>query len=399
MHLTTSSRRHIVGALAAALVLPLAVSAGTASAAPTPTTPTPTPTTTAATTTTATPTTTPTTTSSSAKPAAVTPAALITSTATLNHIEAPVLGQFDVFINSPAMGRVIKAHVLAPPGYDRGLNAAATYPTYYLLDGLRAPTTSSDWVNQGGAVPFFRDKNALVVMSVGGGGSFFQNWAATDPGLLAANHDPANSSLNWETFLTHELPSIIETTTLGPFGPTIGGNGSRAVGGLSMGGFSAFDFAAKHPGLYRAAASFSGFPDTQTYGIPQFLYYVLSQEIGVTNPDDMWGRPDGALWPANNPTTLIQSLKNQGISLYMSAGTGLNGAFDAPLGFGGLSAEFVGAILEVVANYSSQSFNISAVNRGLPVTLDLLNPGIHSWPYWNIQMKQSWPQIAAAIGA
>lgn len=412
MHLTPSRRRRIVGACAAALVLPLAVTAGTASAAPAlPTPPAPPPVTLAV----------PGVATLSMKPGAVpavTAPALAPAVADphgakiVGIAERPSPGQFDVAIWSPAMNRNILVHVLAPPGYDRAKNPAVTYPVVYLLDGLRAPNTTSDWVNQGGAVDFFKDKNALVVMSVGGGGSFFQNWAANDPALLALNNDPylnpgpQASKLGWETFLTNELPGVIEAPAGSPAIKgfvNIGGNQNRAIAGLSMGGYSAFNLAAKHPGMYEVAASYSGFPDSQAPGLPEFLQYVLSQQIGVTNPDNLWGPSTNPLWTVNNPAgqANIASLKSQvaqGLSLYMSAGTGLHGAHDAPLGFGGLSSEFVGSILEVVANYSSQSFNQVATLNNLPIaTVDLSRPGIHSWGYWNDQLKYSWPQIAKAI--
>lgn len=412
MHLTPSRRRRIVGACAAAFVLPLAVTAGTASAAPAlPTPPAPPPITLAV----------PGVVTLSAKPGAV-PAVTAPAPGSVpaNPQGAKIVGiagrpspgQFDVAIWSPAMNRNTLVHVLAPPGYDPAKTPSTTYPVVYLLDGLRAPNFTSDWVNQGGAVDFFRNKNALVVMSVGGGGSFFQNWATNDPALLALNHDsnlnpgPQADTLGWETFLTKELPGVIEAPAGSPAikgFPSIGGNQNRAVAGLSMGGFSAFNLAAKHPGLYEAAASYSGFPDSQAPGLPEFLQYVLSQQIGVTNPDDLWGPSTNPLWTENNPAgqANIASLKSQvaqGLSLYMSAGTGLHGAHDDALGFGGLSSSFVGSILEVVSNYSSQSFNQVATLNNLPIAkVDLTRPGIHSWGYWNDQLNYSWPQIAKAI--
>jgi S-formylglutathione hydrolase FrmB len=168
MHLTPSRRRRIVGACAAALVLPLAVTAGTASAAPAlPTPPAPPAVTLAV----------PGVVTLSMKPGAV-PAVVAPALGSVpadphgakivGIAERPSPGQFDVAIWSPTMNRNILVHVLAPPGYDRAKTPAVTYPVVYLLDGLRAPNTTSDWVDKGGAVDFFKNKNALVVMSVGG---------------------------------------------------------------------------------------------------------------------------------------------------------------------------------------------------------------------------------------
>lgn len=85
----------------------------------------------------------------------------------------------------------------------------------------------------------------------------------------------------------------------------------------------------------------------------------------------------------------------------MSAGTGASGGLgsDQPVGFTGLSQNYIGAILEVIANYSSQGFALAAGLNQVPVTTDVTNPGVHDWPYWSVQCKKSWPQLAQAIGA
>lgn len=359
MHLTNSWKRGIVGACAAVLVLPLTLAAGTAGAA------------------------------TPAVPATIAKAAPATSTFGASVIGIPniVGNRLNVSIQSPAMGRAVPIQVLLPPGYNL-FDPNTTYPELYQLDGLRAPTTTTDWTNQADTQSFFADKRVLVVQTIGGAGSFFQDWRNNDPGLLANNKETGN--LKWETFLTTELPGIV--------GTYFHGNGNRAISGLSMGGFSAFDIAAKHPTLYKAAASYSGYLNSQALGLPEFLQYVLTAQSMASDAANMWGPPSDPAWTANNPTAQIQKLK--GLSLYISAGTGGNGPYDKALGSFGLSAEYVGAILEVIANYSSQSFYQTALASGVPVqTADLSNPGVHSWGYWSVQYRKSWPQLAAAIGA
>lgn len=294
-------------------------------------------------------------------------------------------------IRSTALRRDVPVQFLAPPGYS--LNGSTQYPEVYLLDGLRAPNDSSDWVNKGGAEQFFADKPVLAILSIGGGGTFYSDWETpTDKGILALNQAPLDSLLNWETFLTQELPPIVQNTLHGR------GNGHRAVEGLSMGGFAAFSLIARHPELYQAAASFSGFPDTQAAFLPQFLQYILSDELSASSANNLWGDPNtDKLWPQHNPYVNAKAMA--GKSLYMSAGTGGNGPYDTPLGFAGLSSNYVGALLEVVANYSSQSFaQLAPTVAGLKVTEDLGNPGVHDWPYWAPQLVKSWPQMSAAIG-
>ncbi|WP_164860538.1 alpha/beta hydrolase-fold protein [Rhodococcus sp. X156] len=343
-------------------MLPLSAGVGAASAAPTP------------------------------SPTQVTPGVPIAGANGAYVIGAPAiagqLARFNVY--SPSMGRDVPIQVLLPAGYN--INAATTYPELYQLDGLRADANITDWTRKADTQGFFANKNVLVVQPIGGYGSFYQDWQTDDPGILAqAKQNPGSpvGTLKWESFLTKELPFVI--------GNAFHGNGQRAISGLSMSGFSAFSLAAKHPGLYKAAASYSGYPDIQGFGLPEYLRYVLGAESGATNPDNIWGPNNSPAWTANNPTVQVAKLKN--VSLYMSAGTGGNGPYDEALGFLGLSRNYVGALIEVISNYSSQNFAQVAGANSVAVTTDLTNPGVHDWPYWSDQYKRSWPQLAKAIGA
>lgn len=366
MPVTSSWRKRVAGACAAALAVPLALSAGVASAAPTP-----------------------------ASPGTVAPAALGAPTASGAYVAGPLQIQDDgqtylYNVWSPAMQRMMPIEMLVPKEYDR--NAATTYPEVYQLDGLRADPNITDWSRKADTHAFFASKQVLVVQPIGGYGSFFQNWAKPDAGILNQGKQTPISppgKLQWETFLTAELPGIIDRDFHGD-------SAHRAITGLSMGGFSAFSLAAKHKDLYVAAASYSGYLDSQAVGLPEFLEYVLNVESLASDANNMWGTPDQPAWKANNPTQQVANLA--GMTLYASAGTGLNGPYDAPLGFGGLSSSFVGAILELVANYSTQSFVQVATAANVDVTTDLTHPGIHDWPYWSDDYKRSWPTLAKALG-
>jgi len=370
MHTTSPWRKRLVVVCAAALALPLALGAGVASAAQPAATQVPT--------------------SPPALPslcsAGVTGACVVAPPAPAAD-NAQTL-QFS--IRSPAMGRDMPIQLLVPPGYNLQ-DTSKTYPELYQLDGLRADPNITDWSRKAQTQNFFRGKNVLVVQVIGGYGSFFQNWQNPDPGILNQSKQTPNSpvgNLQWETFLTGELPGIIESS--------FHGNARRAISGLSMGGFSAFSLAAKHPKLYQAAASYSGFPDSEAPGLPVFLSYVLNQQSGATNADNMWGPYPQQPWQSNDPTVQIEGLR--GMSLYMSAGTGASGPYDQPVAVAGVSQNYVGALIEVVANYSSQGFAAAAAAHNIAVKTDLTNPGVHDWPYWNVQFQKSWPQLADAIG-
>src|SRR5438128_1855963 len=66
----------------------------------------------------------------------------------------------------------------------------------------------------------------------------------------------------WETYHMRELIPWIDSHY-----PTVADRSGRAIAGLSMGGFGAMTYAAKHPDLFAAAGSFSGAVDTD-YNYP-----------------------------------------------------------------------------------------------------------------------------------
>jgi len=80
---------------------------------------------------------------------------------------------------------------------------------------------------------------------------------------------------------------------------TLAVRGERAVTGLSMGGFGAMSYAARHPDLFAAAASFSGAVDINKAPIPE------------VTPDAAFG-PRGTQdvrWRAHNPWDLAANLR------------------------------------------------------------------------------------------
>jgi len=100
----------------------------------------------------------------------------------------------------------------------------------------------------------------------------------------------------------------------------------RVVAGLSMGGFGALSYAARHPRMFRGAASYSGVVH------PLFQPAALLPLIGRFAPDAsaLWGDPGAQrpIWEAHDPLTLARRLRH--IPLFLSVGDGTAGPFDAP---------------------------------------------------------------------
>lgn len=74
------------------------------------------------------------------------------------------------------------------------------------------------------APKFFADKHVNVVTPLSGAFSYYTDWERPDPGLAKSGN---NNGVNmWTTFLTEELPPVIDST----FGTT----GENALAGLPL---------------------------------------------------------------------------------------------------------------------------------------------------------------------
>ncbi|MTE12045.1 hypothetical protein GLP40_04475 [Nocardia sp. CT2-14] len=251
------------------------------------------------------------------------------------------------------------------------------FPMLYMLDGLHASDDENGWTKNAGAESFYADKNVTVVLPVGGAARFYSDWKQSDNG----------KAYKWETFLTRELPPLLDrdwrTTTV------------RGMAGLSMGGTAAMTLAARDPGFARYAASYSGLLALTTLGMPQAIASAM-RDAGGYNADAMYGTSTDAEWQSHDPYALAEKLK--GLSLYVSSGSGLAGVRDVPSGVPGVSTSWTGMALEVLSRFSSQQFVAKLNKLSIPVQVNYRPSGTHSWPYWDFEMRQSWPQAASALG-
>jgi S-formylglutathione hydrolase FrmB len=278
----------------------------------------------------------------------------------------------DVEVPVPAGLTVPDAHVrvLLPDGYDPG---GPGYPVLYLLHG--AGDTYQTWTQNTDAIDFFRGTRVIIVMPDGGrnaNAGWYSDWR--------------DGSRQWETFHTKVLVDYVDRTfnTLGA--------GHRAVAGLSMGGFGAMHYAARHPCLFQAAAEFSGAVD-MLYGWPVsgVAFAKLQPQFGT--PDQrVWGNQlrRRANWRANNPADLAPNLK--GISLFLASGTGTPGgpAGDDPTNPGGYA-------IEAFIFQMNVSFVRALAVAHVPFKQDFYPGGYHGWPYWQRELHWALPQIVPII--
>ncbi|KXP11824.1 esterase [Tsukamurella pulmonis] len=275
--------------------------------------------------------------------------------------------QVDLSVYSAAMNDTVTVQLLL--ARDWHADPKAKFPTLYLLDGMRARDDRSGWLLETNAADFYRDKNVTVALPVGGQSSWYTDWRRPDNG----------KNYKWETFLAKELPPLLQQGWRA--------TDVRAAAGVSMGGTAAFTLAARNKGLYRFAGSYSGILSTSSPGTPESIGIAM-RDAGGFNADAMYGPPTDPAWAQHDPLKLAEKLR--GVSLYFSSGNGSGGT--------GAPTDLQAMALEVLARSSNQAFAIELNRLGIPANALYRPSGNHSWPYWQFENAQAWPQVQSALG-
>ncbi|MTE13138.1 esterase family protein [Nocardia sp. CT2-14] len=272
------------------------------------------------------------------------------------------------------MGRPVELDVLHGSG-------AGPRPTLYLLDGVDAEGVS-DWLTKGHAEDFFADKPVDVVLPAGATGSMYTDWQHPDAAL---------GWNRWETFLTGELPGVIE--------PYLRSDGRRAVAGVSMGAQGAMMLAHRHPGFYRAVAGLSGC--YSTVDGPGSAITALTVASRGGNVMNLWG-PIGTFdWLTHDSTVGAEALR--GTVIYLSAASGMPGTPDltevlkSPNILAALQAAGGGAVLEAGARHCTEHFAKRLSELGIPATVHYEPTGIHAWEDFSAQLGPAWDALATAV--
>jgi alpha-glucoside transport system permease protein len=277
----------------------------------------------------------------------------------------------DLTIDSPALGRSAKVRLLLPRRFQAQPNRR--WPVLWLLHGCC--DTYQSWTRSTDVEELAGLADVLVVMPEAGQVGFYSDWYARGQG----------GPSRWETFHLTELRQLLERDWRA-------GN-RRVVAGLSMGGLGAMAYAARHPGMFRAAASYSGLLHTRYQGDPlpgPRMIQDLLRDFDE-DPDALWGDPrrHGDLWAAHNPYDLAPRLREVG--LFVSVGNGQPGPLDGPATNGQLQQ------IEQALYPQNLAFVERLRQLGIPVRFDAYGPGIHNWPYWQRELHRSLPMLLGAL--
>ena len=267
-------------------------------------------------------------------------------------------------------------NVLLPPRYhqDRGKR----YPVLYLFHGAFGDedsfSTQTNLLSFTASLP--EPMQAIVVMP--------------DSSHLPAGRDWVDGAHPQETFVIKTLLPFIDAHYR-----TLDDGGHRAGAGFSGGGLDAVVFAARHPELFAAAGSFSGFLDPfDPAGIEIVQEFVGLEDTlcgGTVNFNDIWGDPVAHPmgWIGHDPVYLARNLHD--VSVYISSANGV------PCD-GQVEPDDTLVFLESVIHEMSLSFDQALTDAGVAHTTRFRSCGIHEFSNSNQSLAEFWPQMFKAFG-
>ncbi len=233
---------------------------------------------------------------------------------------------------SPLLKRKITTWVYLPPGYER---SHQRYPVVYVMHGM--PGEVRDCFVKGQvhntSEQMILSRRILPVILVGWDGE-----GPNGPTDITEYLDRRDGTWQMESFMVQELVPYIDRTYRTQARPE-----SRALAGVSAGGYAAVNLLLKHPDVWKIGASLTGFFDPSD---------------DAENMDEILG-PRGALWDANNPMQTVEAVTPaQNLHIYADIGAGDE-----------LSQEFA-------------RFCALLRSRGIDHACHVF-PGRHTWEYWS----------------
>jgi S-formylglutathione hydrolase FrmB len=289
----------------------------------------------------------------------------------LDHVTRINDRELTLSVYSASMQRGVPVHVQLPADTSR------PRPSLYFLDGgIRRAKTD--------VVEFMADKNVNVISPTGGEDAYWADWKNPDP-VMGVN--------KWKTFITEELPPIVDSA--------LGTNGVNAIAGMSRVGTAALQLAIASPGLFRGVAAYSGCASTSD-PLGQLFIKITMSNYGKGNPENLYGPSHDPAWAANDPYFHASELR--GTELFISSGNGLPGAYERLDGphvngdVGVLARQiYAGGAVEAVTNYCTHRLADRLADVDVPATYSFRNSGTHSWGYWQDDLHASWPVLARSL--
>lgn len=225
------------------------------------------------------------------------------------------------------------------------------FQTLYLLHG--GVGDESDWIRKT-CIERYAQENMLAVIM---------------PDVELSYYTDMSHGKKYFTFLTEEIPLIAQR-----YFPLSDKKDDNFVAGLSMGGYGSFKWALKKPGMFAAAASFSG-----TLDMPNLLSKIMPQlqSIRKSQFDDIFGDYDNMSGGEEDLMYIAKVAKDSNVELpklYQCCGT----------------EDFT---YDLNTNFREHA-------RKLGINIDYEEgPGTHNWEYWDNCIKRalSWFPLKKTI--
>ncbi|MCU1284758.1 MAG: putative esterase [Acidobacteriales bacterium] len=201
-------------------------------------------------------------------------------------------------VKSTYAGRPVQYCALLPPSYDSSATTNKVYPVLYLLHGLGQDSQSLISDGIWNLVDDLQDRKAIgefVIITPNAGNSFYVNAKSGKP--------------RYEDFFIREfLPAMEHKYRIG------NSRASRAISGISMGGYGALRFAFKYPQMFSSVSAHSAALMEQ---LPKSAVAVgLGRFIGPA-----FGVPlDVSYWKSNSPFVPARTAQLNGIKIYFDCG-------------------------------------------------------------------------------
>lgn len=280
-------------------------------------------------------------------------------------------------VTSESMQREVRVEVYrAPVGFDA--------PNVYFLDGVGSESPSGWSTGMGWGDPALRSQNVNVIVPTGAPASMWSDWVEDDD-VLGPN--------NWETFLTDELPGLLDEGRPEVVAP-LDHNGSWGVMGVSMGAASALHLTNRYPEMFDAAGGISG--AYSTLDELGYQYARLTTDARGGDVTKMWGPRGSQEWREHDTTADPSGLA--GKSVYLSAANGLVGSTE--LGYFGSDSMLLvdGHVLEKGSYESTRRLEAAlATVPGVDLRLNYVSHGIHNWPVFVPEMRPAMEHVLSGL--
>ena len=249
----------------------------------------------------------------------------------------------DEVFHSASLDRDMKYRILLPRGYDNG---SGRFPVLYLLHGLYGDYLNWDTRTD---LEHYAENLPLIIVMPDAGDSWYTN-SATVP------------KDKFEDYIAKDLIAEVD----GKY-RTIRSRQSRAIAGLSMGGYGAMKLALKYPDSYVVAGSLSGALDAGR-NLAERIAEFREQLLKV------YGPPDSSTRRENDVFTLLQKADASQLPyLYLACGEG--------------DENFLATNREFVQQLSSRKIAYEYHETA----------GAHAWDYWDRAVRRMLPAISEKL--